>query len=336
VIDPANRQARTERLEAVLRELERRFGPWIVYRLRDTLPRASAVTAIPSGALSLDLALGIGGYPRGRIVEVVGPSGSGKSLLAFHLLANAQRQRGFAVYVDATHRADYEQMARCGIKLSDLFLVVPESAAEAIEVAALLVESRGLDALTIGPLAELIGRRVDYARDAARRLARLNAVLDGSPTSVLFLTSDDSAGSASRGVLRSSGPAPATFGRALRHFASVRLQLAPLAPLRHSSGDILGWRVQVTATKNKLAPAQRQGVLELRRDRGIDHAADLLDLGLARGIVVEASAGLCLATHFLGRGRASALTTLQSDPFLAQTLREQLLSSLRDFRTEVK
>ncbi|HEX5414623.1 MAG TPA: ATPase domain-containing protein [Chloroflexota bacterium] len=320
MIDPASRQVRSERLEAVLRELERRFGPWIVYRLRDGPLQERAVSAIPSGSLALDFALGIGGYPRGRIVEIVGPSGSGKSILAFHLLANAQRQRGFAVYVDAGHRADYEQMARCGISLADLFLVVPESAAEALEVASLLVESHGLDALAFGPLAELVGPRADLARDTARRLARLNAVLAGAPTSVLFLSADPPTGA------RRPWPSLAPLSRALRHFASVRLQTAPVAPVRHASGDILGWRVEVTTIKNKLAPAQRRAVLELRRDRGIHPAADLLDLGLARGIVVETLAGLCLDTHFLGRGRAGALSSLESDPTLANTLREQVIS----------
>ena len=326
MIDPANRQARTERLESVLRELERRFGPWIVYRLRDVPPRENAVSAIPSGSLALDLALGIGGYPRGRIVEIVGPSGSGKSILAFHLLANAQRGArgalgagpGFVVYVDAGHRADYEQMARCGINLADLFLVVPESAAEALEVASLLVESHGLDALAFGPLAELIGPRLDQARDAARRLARLNALLNGSPTSVIFLNSEHPAGS------RLPWSSRAPLGRALRHFASIRLQTTPVAPVRHASGDILGWQVEVAAIKNKLAPAQRKALLELRRDRGIRPTADLLDLGLAHGLVVETLAGLCLGSHFLGRGRGRALSSLDDDPALVRTLREQI------------
>jgi recombination protein RecA len=309
-------------LQAVLHELERRFGPWIVYRLKDARPvvadPARAGRAISSGSLGLDLATGVGGFPRGRIAELVGPPSSGKSLLTFHLLANAQRQGGFVALVDAAHQAGFEQMARCGVDLADLFLVVPESVGEALEVAALLVESGGLDALVVGPLAELIGGSLAQARLAAEKIARLNAVLHASPTVVAFVTE------------RGADPPGRPVGRALRHFATLRLQLTPLRPLVHPSGDVLGLRARVETIKNKLAPAPRQVELDLRRDRGIHREAELIDLGLAAGILEEHSLGICFARRVLGQGRARAIAALENDPTLARDLHARLVSSFQE------
>lgn len=312
---------RDERLQTVLRELERRFGSWIVYRLKDARPAARSAggasrSAISTGALSLDLATGVGGFPRGRIVELVGPPSSGKSVLAFHLLANAQHQRGFVTLVDAAHRADFEQMARCGVDLADLFLVVPESIREALDVATLLVESGGLDALVIGPLGELVGNSSREAWDAARRIGRLSAVQNLSPTAVALLTDEG------------ARPAPSPLGRAVRHFASLRLQITPRYPLIHPSGDISGLRVRVETIKNRLAPAQCRVELDLRRDRGVHHEADLFDLGLANGILEERLSGICFDQQILGRGRVRAIAALERDSALARALQERIVASL--------
>jgi recombination protein RecA len=311
---------RDERLQLVLHELERRFGPWIVYRLRDarstaSSPSSASRSAISSGALSLDLATGVGGFPRGRIIEIVGPPGSGKSVLAFHLLANAQRQRGFVTLIDAAHRADFEQMARCGVNLADLFLVVPESMREALDVAALLVESGGLDALVVGPLGNLIGPAARDEWDAAQRIGRLNAVQTLSPTAVALLTDE--------GARETHGP----LGRAIRHFASLRLRVSPRAPLLHPSGDILGLRVQVETIKNRLAPAQRRVMLDVRRDRGVHVEADLVELGLATAVLEESFAGITFDGNILGRGKARAIAALERDAALAQALQERIVTA---------
>jgi recombination protein RecA len=319
---------REERLQVVLRELERRFGPWIVYRLRDARP-ALGDLAISSGSLSLDLATGIGGFPRGRIVELIGPASSGKSTLAFHLLANAQRQRGFVTFIDAAHQASFEQMARCGVSLTDLFLVVPQSACEALEVAALLIESRGLDALVVGPLSNLIGVSLWAGQSAAKRLARLNAVMHTSPTAVVFLTEDK------------TRPPMTPVSRALRHFASLRIQITPLRPLVHPSGDISGLRIRAETIKNKLAPARRQTEIELLRERGVHREAELIDLGLGWSILEERPLGICFDRHFLGRGRTRAIAALEHDPALAQDLQNRIvegsaLLNLPSFDTETR
>jgi recombination protein RecA len=305
---------REERLQAALRELERRFGRWILYRLKDARSRVSGSMSgvISSGSLSLDLATGIGGYPRGRMTELIGPRSSGKSILASHLLANAQHHQSFVALIDSSHQANFEQMARCGVDLPDLFLIVPESIREAIDVAALLIDSGGLDVLAIGPLAELIGDSRQEGREAAEGLARLNTALHLSPTVVLFLTD------------RGLRPAAVPLSRALRHFATLRILLTPLRPLVHPSGDILGLRIRVEISKNKLAPPQRQAELDLRRDRGLHREADLVDLGLTTGVLSPYAIGICFGRTVLGRGRARAIAALESDPELARALQDEI------------
>jgi recombination protein RecA len=305
---------RDERLQAVLRELERRFGPRIIRRLRDARPSASAPhrSVISSGALALDLATGIGGFPRGRIADIVGPVSSGKSAMAGHLLANGQRPHGIVTLIDCTHEANLEQIGRCGVDLSDLFLTVPDTTGEALDVAALLVGSGGLDVLVLGPLAALIGDSPAGGRDAAERLARLNALLLTSPTVVVFLTE-----------LR-LWPCAAPFQRALRHFASVRILLTPLRPLTHGSGDLLGLRVHAETIKNKLAAPHRHAEFDLRYDRGIHREAELIDLGLAADILRRDPLGICFDHHVLGRGRTQAIATLESDSTLARALHDEI------------
>jgi recombination protein RecA len=316
---PTSTAARDARLQIVLRELERRFGPWIVYRLRDARPRVGgpATDVISSGSLALDLAIGRGGYPRGRLTELTGRRSSGKSILGAHLLANAQRQGGFVAFIDAGHCADFEQMGRCGVDLRDLFLVVPEGVRDAFDITTLLVESGGLDAVVVGPLTDLVGRSRQEGRDAAERVARLNAVLSASPTVVLFVSEQ-------RSTL-----ATLSLERALRHFATLRIVLTPTRTLIHPSGEIVGLRVRAHVAKNKLGLPERHAELELRRDRGIHREAECVDLGLAIGLLIENSQGICFGRTFLGRGRGHTIAALESDPPLAMAISREIVERVQ-------
>jgi len=296
---------REAQLEAVLRELERRFGPWMVYRLRDARP-VIGERALSIGALSLDLATGIDGVPRGRITELIGPASSGKSTLAFQLLASAQRRGEFVTYIDTAHQANAEQMVCCGVNLSDLLLTIPENPSEALEIAALLVQSGGLGCIVLGPTADF--GSVPRPVWSSSQLAMLNAIMSAAPTAVVFVT-DAGARSAST---------------ALRHFASLRLGVTPLRPLLHSSGDLLGLRIRVQILKNKLAPPGREVELDLRRDRGIHREADLADLGGATGILRTETMGLRFGDRILGRGRERAIAALEADPALARELEMEI------------
>lgn len=316
--------SREARLQAVLHELERRFGPWIVYRLRDARPivhdRSIGSRSISSGSLAIDRITQIGGFPRGRITEIVGPTSSGKSTFSFHLLATTQRQGELTAFIDAAHRVSFEHMERCGVQLPDLFLVVPETVPEALDIAALLAESGGLGALVIGPLSDLVGGSLPLAHQAAEKVARLNALMTASPTVVVFLTDND--------IPSPVRPSLAPVSRALRHFASLRIQLVPTRRIVHPSGDVTGLRVRVEVVKNKLASPHQQAEVDLRWDRGVHREAELVDLGLASAVLEERGLGICFASRLLGRGRARAIATLESDPSLARDLQESIRQTL--------
>lgn len=214
--------SRRDLLDEILREIERRFGPWALYRLSQARPKLGKPT-ISTGSLTLDLATGIGGIPRGRITELAGPPSSGKRTLAAHILANAQTEHGFAAYIDAAHAFDAERLVRCGVDLPDLLLAIPESMAEALTMIDLLVRSGGLDAVILDALPG-----ADYLRSASSRtpfplllaqgLRRINAGLRNAPTAV---------------VLVSEQASHHTDSRALRHAATLRIALRPAVPLRH-------------------------------------------------------------------------------------------------------
>lgn len=303
-VDPAEREAR---IEAVLREIARRFGPHVAYRLAERR-QVIGEQALSTGALSLDLATGIGGIPRRRITELAGPASSGKQSLAFHVLASAQRDHGCALYIDSAHRADFALMAACGVHYTDLFLAVPQRLDEVFDTAALMVASGGVDVLLIDALDGLVGRSRQAAGKAAWGLARLAAVVHTAPTAVICVTEVP------------DSPRLAPFTQALRYAASLRIALAPLRPLLHASGDLAGLRVRATVLKNRLAPAPRHTTFDLRRGRGIDRAADLVDLGCACGVIQHEALGLCFGTHYLGRSRTQAIETLEQDGALAQAL----------------
>lgn len=301
-------------LDDLLVEIERRFGPWALYRVSQARPRPSS-QSIPTGSLTLDLATGIGGIPRGRITELAGARSSGKRTLAAHVVANAQRTGGFVAYIDASHAFDAERLARCGADLADLLLAVPDDLIEACTMVELLVRSRGLDAVILdglpgpdgvtpsagsAPLPVLLGRA----------LRRLTVGLRGSPAAVLVVQDlrdrlrHDDAGS-----------------RVLRYAASLRVLIEAAAPLRHPSGAVVGFRAQVSIRKNKLAPVVALPIpLELDEWIGIRHSAEVIDLGLAFEVIERHDLGLIAAGQVLGRSRASAIARLNDEPDLRQEL----------------
>ncbi|MBI2941312.1 MAG: hypothetical protein HYY04_12830 [Chloroflexi bacterium] len=308
------KETRAARLEQVLAELRRRFGEWIIYRLREARPRLGELT-ISTGSLGLDRATRIAGVPRGRLTEFSGPPTSGKSALAFHVLANAQRQQGFVALIDASHAADFARLQRCGVNLSDLLLVVPESASEAFDITSLLVASEGLDALVISAVNSLVVGPGGDPRSFSQGLRRLLAELAHSPTVVVVLVHVDPL------WLRVGRNA----ARALAHAATLRLAFRPVRLLTHPSGDVQGLRLQVEVVKNKLARPYEVAELAIWRDRGIHVAAELFDLGLAQCLRHD-PLGYWFGDTWLGRGRQSAILTLEDDPALALALREALLS----------
>lgn len=306
---------RVERLERALEELRRRFGAWVVYRLRDARP-AVGERAVPTGSIGLDRASGIGGVPRGRVTELAGPPTSGKGTLAAHIIANAQANGGFATLIDADHAADLDRLRTCGVDLEDLLLAVPNSAREAMDIACLLAASGGLDALVLSSANALVRGPLGDPRAFASGLRRLVVELGGAPTAAVFLTHADRA-------WRPTGNA----ARALAHAASLRVACSPAGLITHDSGEVLGIRLRAEVAKNKLAPPCGWAELEILRERGINAAAEAFDLGLTEGLVEggPGALGYAFAGIPLGRGRERAVRALGADPALLEALRSALL-----------
>ncbi len=309
-------EARAARLEQVLEALRRRFGEWVIYRLREARPVVGA-RAVSTGSLGPDRATGMGGAPRGRLAELCGPPTSGKSTLAFHALANAQRERGFVALIDAGHGADLGQLRRCGVDLADLLLAVPESAREALDIACLLVASEGLDALVIADANALVLGPFGDRRAFATGLGGLVIELARTRTAVVVVMHHDAA-------WRTAGREPS---RLLAHAAALRIACRPLGLVTHTSGEVLGLRLWAEVVKNKLAPPHRAAEIEVRRDGGVHGTAELFALGLAEGLVRvgPGSVGYCFGDRWLGRGREGALRALDADPALPIALRAALL-----------
>jgi recombination protein RecA len=308
---PINR--RRDRLDEILREIERRFGPWALYRLSQARPKLGK-QAIPTGSLTLDLATGTGGLPRGRITELAGPFSSGKRTIAAHVLANAQAEHGFAAYIDAAHTFDAERLVRCGIDLPDLLLAIPESMIEALTMIELLVRSGGLDAVVLDALPG-----ADYLRPIppreplslllAQGLRRINAGLRNAPTAVV--------------LVHEQAP-QRTDSRALRQAATLRISLRPAVPLRHPSGAVTALRVRAEIVKNKLAPVSPPVTFEIDERVGIRRNAEIVDLALAAGLIEQPGLGLIAGDIPLGRTRTQAIARLADDPALADVLEEQV------------
>jgi recombination protein RecA len=305
---------RAARLDRVLEALRARFGDWIIYRLREARP-AHGAPALSTGSLGLDRATGLGGLPRGRLTELSGPPTSGKRALAAHVLADAQRGRGFAALLDADHAADFGQLRRCGVDLADLLLVVPCGTREALDIAGLLVASRGLDALVLAAANGLLGGPFADRRAFAPGLRRLLLELASSPTAVVVLVHRDAA-----------WRADANPARQLAHAATLRIACTPLGLVTHASGEVLGLRLRAEVVKNRLAAPGGTAELEVRRDHGVHAAAELLGLGLADGLVGVGpdAVGYWFGDRWLGRGREAAVGALEEDPALRAALRRAL------------
>ena len=313
--------SRAARLEQVLPALRARFGEWIVYRLTEARPSVGE-QVIATGSLGLDAATRIGGVPRGRLTDLGGPPTSGKSTIAFHVLANAQRQQGFAALIDAGHTVDCGQLRRSGVDLSDLLLVVPQSAREAFDIACLLIASGGLDALVINTANSLVGGPFGDPIAFSAGLRRLIAELSPVPTAVVVLVQ-------ANGRWRRTEQ---NAWRALAHGATLRVACRPMRLITHASGEILGLRLRAEVVKNKLAAPHGAAEFEIWRDRGIHATAELFTLGLTQGLIGTrpGSLGYWFGETWLGRGQQSVVQMLDEDPLLSASLRDALCRRIRE------
>jgi recombination protein RecA len=318
-------------LDVAITQIERQFGRGSIMKLGEAQAKL-AVESIPTGSLSLDLALGVGGIPRGRVTEIFGPEASGKSTLAQHIIAEAQSRGGMAAYIDAEHALDPVYAARCGVKVDDLLISQPDTAEQALEITEALVRSGAVDVIVIDsvaalvPRAEIEGEMGDpqvglQARLMSQALRKLTAAISKSHTAVVFLNQLRE----KVGVFFGS-PEVTPGGRALKFYSSVRIDLRRGDAIKQGA-EVVGNRIRAKVVKNKVAPPFRTAEFDILFDRGISKEGDLLDLGVALGIVKKSGAFFSFADTRLGQGRENAREFLRQHQEIAQEIERQIRAS---------
>jgi recombination protein RecA len=314
---------RAKALEAALGQIDRQFGKGSVMRLGEH--ERVAVEVIPTGSLSLDVALGIGGLPRGRIVEIYGPESSGKTTLALHAVANAQKAGGVAAFIDAEHALDPEYAGRLGVDVDNLIVSQPDTGEQALEIADILIRSGGIDVVVIDsvaalvPKAEIEGEMGDshvglQARLMSQALRKITGGLSTSGTTAIFINQLRE----KIGVFFGS-PETTTGGKALKFYASIRLDIRRIETLKEGT-DAVGNRTRVKVVKNKMAPPFKQAEFDILYGVGISREGDIIDLGVEHGFVRKSGAWYTYEGDQLGQGKENARTFLKDNPKLCDEI----------------
>ncbi len=324
-------QDKLKALEVAVSQIERQFGKGAIMRLGQR--EALAVQVIPTGSLGLDAALGVGGMPRGRVVEIYGPESSGKTTLALHVIAEAQKQGGLAAFIDAEHALDPEYSAKLGVDVDNLLVSQPDNGEQALEIAETLIRSGSVDVVVIDsvaalvPRAELEGEMGDasmglQARLMSQALRKLTGVVSKSKTCVIFINQIRE----KIGVMFGN-PETTTGGRALKFYASVRLDIRRVAPIKVGE-EVVGNRTKVKVVKNKVAAPFRVAEVDILYGEGISRAGEILDLGIEHRLLSKSGTWISYGDVRLGQGRENARQYLKEHPELMQELEGKLRGML--------
>ena len=308
-------------LDTTLASLKKRFGDGAVMKLGAA--ERPTVEAIPTGSLSLDLALGIGGVPRGRITEIYGPESSGKTTICQHIIAEAQKMGGIAAFIDVEHALDPRYAARCGVNVDDLYISQPDTGEQALEIAEALIRSGAMDVVVVDsvaalvPRAEIEGEMGDshmglQARLMSQALRKLVGAINSSNTSLIFTNQLRQ----KIGVMFGN-PETTTGGMALKFYASVRMDVRRIEGIKQGWHDRRQPDTRVTVKKNKVAPPFRMAEFDIMYNKGISKAGDVLDLGATMGIVEKRGAFYSFEGVRLGQGRENAKEFLENSPDIA-------------------
>lgn len=311
---------REKAVDLAISQIERQFGKGAIMRLGGGEPPAD-VPAIPTGSLSLDIALGVGGVPRGRIIEIFGPESGGKTTLALHIVAEAQKQNGLAAFIDAEHALDVVYARKIGVNTDDLLISQPDTGEQALEIAETLVRSGALDVLVVDsvaalvPKAELEGDMGDaqmglQARLMSQALRKLTGSISKSKTTVIFINQLRM----KIGVFFGN-PETTTGGNALKFYASQRLDIRKVTSIKDGQ-DVIGMRTKVKVVKNKVAPPFRETEFDILFGVGISREGDLLDLAAESGVVEKSGAWYSFKGDRLGQGRENTRNMLKENPAL--------------------
>src|ERR671913_302178 len=322
---------RGKAVEAALLNIEKKFGKGSIMRLGER--EVADVQSISTTALSIDAAIGIGGVPRGRVIEIYGPEASGKTTLALHIVAEAQKVGGVAAYIDAEHAMDAEYAGKLGVNIDQLLISQPDSGEQALEIAETLVRSNSVDVIVIDsvaalvPRAELDGEMGDslpglQARLMSQALRKLTAVVSSTNTSLIFINQIRE----KIGVMFGS-PETTTGGRALKFYSSLRLDIRRIGAIK--DGDrVVGNRTKVKVAKNKVAPPFRECEFDIMYGEGISREGDLLDLATANRVVEKSGAWFSYKGDRLGQGRENSKQTLKDHPELLRKIENDVKRAL--------
>lgn len=322
---------REKALEAALGQIDRQFGKGSIMRLGDdSRPK---VEVIPSGSIALDVALGIGGFPRGRVVEVYGPESSGKTTIALHAVANAQRNGGIAAFIDAEHALDPEYAKKLGVDTDALLVSQPDTGEQALEIADMLIRSGAIDIIVIDsvaaltPKAEIEGEMGDshvglQARLMSQALRKITGALSTTGTTAVFINQLRE----KIGVFFGS-PETTTGGKALKFYASVRLDIRRIETLKEGSEPV-GNRTRVKVVKNKMAPPFKQAEFDILYGQGISREGSLIDMGVEHGFVRKSGSWFTYDGDQLGQGKENARKFLRDNPELANEIERRIKEKL--------
>ncbi len=323
---------RDKALEMAISQIERQFGKGSIMKLGES-GALQDVEVIPTGCLSLDIALGVGGLPRGRVVEIYGPEASGKTTVALHVAAEAQRHGGFAAFIDAEHALDAHYAERLGVDVENLLISQPDTGEQALDIAEALVRSSAVDVVIIDsvaalvPRAEIEGEMGDshvglQARLMSQAMRKLTGAISKSRGIVIFINQIRE----KVGVMFGS-PEVTPGGRALKFYSSVRIDVRRIETLRNGS-ESLGIKVRARVLKNKVAPPFRQAEFDLMYGKGISREGDLLDLGVEHGIVTQAGSWYSIGEERMGQGRENAKNWLMENPEHKEELQKAILEEV--------
>jgi len=321
---------RRKALDMAVAAIEKNYGKGAIMRLGSDAP-VEIVPIISTGAISLDAALGIGGIPRGRVTEIFGPESSGKTTLALHIIAEAQRTGGIAGFIDAEHALDLSYARRLGISTEDLLISQPDTGEQALEIAEMLVRSGALDVLVVDsvaalvPKAEIEGEMGDahmglQARLMSQALRKLTGTISKSRTAIIFINQIRQ----KIGVMFGN-PETTTGGNALKFYATVRLDIRRIAQIKRDD-SVIGGRTRVKVVKNKLAPPFREAEFDILYGEGISREGDILDLGVEQDVVEKSGAWYSVGGERIGQGRENARLFLKEHPEMAGDLAKKILA----------
>ena len=324
----AEKEDKMKALDAALSQIEKQYGKGTVMRLGDPSAKMNVET-IPTGSLSLDIALGLGGIPKGRIIEIYGPESSGKTTVTLHMIAEVQKRGGIAGFIDAEHALDPVYAKNIGVNIDDLYISQPDNGEQAMEIAETMVRSGAMDIVVVDsvaalvPKAEIDGDMGDshvglQARLMSQALRKLTAVISKSNCTVVFINQLRE----KIGVMFGN-PETTTGGRALKFYASVRLDVRRIESLKQG-GEVIGNRTRVKVVKNKVAPPFKEAEFDIMFGEGISSAGDILDLAASINIVNKSGAWYAYQGEKIGQGRENAKQYLKDNPAVCDEIEEKI------------